>query len=201
VSRSLARSGAVAALLVAALPGDGLARPDDGTRSPSAELRRPDAKPVERAPLRTPRRPAVVWRESRPLGVPWAGRLVGGVRLPRAGTDFYTWNPVHRRSPNPGWRRYGSERLVRVVLHIVAAHRRAHPQAPRVGVGDLSRTHGGDFGPRWGGIGHSSHQNGLDVDVYYPRRDGRERPPDHPGQIDRRLAQDLVDRILRAGPV
>ena len=44
-------------------------------------------------------------------------------------------------------------------------------------VGDLSRRHGGDFGPRFGYIGHASHQNGLDVDVYYPRADGRELAP------------------------
>ena len=46
---------------------------------------------------------------------------------------------------------------------------------------------------------HASHQNGLDVDVYYPRRDRKERPPRRVGQIDRRLAQDLVDRFVRAG--
>ena len=44
-------------------------------------------------------------------------------------------------------------------------------------VGDLSRPHGGDFGPRFGYIGHASHQNGLDADVYYPRADGTERAP------------------------
>jgi murein endopeptidase len=44
-----------------------------------------------------------------------------------------------------------------------------------------------------------SHQNGLDVDVYFPRLDRRERPPDRPEQIDRRLAQDLVDRFVAAG--
>jgi hypothetical protein len=68
-----------------------------------------------------------------------------------------------------------------------------------VGVGDLSRPRGGDFGARFGGIGHASHQNGLDVDVYYPRRDRRERPPRVPAQIDRRLAQELVDRFVAAG--
>ncbi|MBD0329274.1 MAG: penicillin-insensitive murein endopeptidase [Thermoleophilia bacterium] len=188
---------AVAAVLVA-VPGNADARLDDGTRRPP-EARPAAAEAVDRAPRRAPRRPAVVWRESRPLGVPWAGRLLRGVLLPRDGAHFYTWNPVHRRSPNPAWRRYGTDRLVRLVLAVVAAHRRAHPGAPRVGVGDLSRTHGGDFGPRWGGIGHATHQNGLDVDVYYPRLDRRERPPDHPAEIDRRLAQDLVDRFVRAG--
>ena len=84
---------------------------------------------------------------------------------------------------------------------MLAEHRRAHPEAPRVLVGDLSRPLGGDFGPRYGGLGHASHQNGLDVDVYYPRRDRRERAPRRASQIDVRLAQDLVDRFVRAGAV
>jgi murein endopeptidase len=66
-------------------------------------------------------------------------------------------------------------------------------------IGDLSRPHGGDFGPRFGYIGHASHQNGLDADVYYPRADGRERAPRNAAQIDRRLSQELVDRFVRAG--
>jgi murein endopeptidase len=68
-----------------------------------------------------------------------------------------------------------------------------------VGIGDLSRPRGGDFGPRYGLPGHASHQNGLDVDLYYPRRDGLERAPRGAAGIDRRLSQDLVDRFVRAG--
>jgi len=88
---------------------------------------------------------------------------------------------------------------VRALLAVAAAHRRAHPGAPRLLVGDLSRPGGGPFGPRFGGPGHVSHQNGLDVDVYYPRRDRLEAAPTRVAQIDRRLAQDLVDRFLAAG--
>jgi protein MpaA len=136
---------------------------------------------------------------SRSLGVPWAGQLVGGVQLEPEGEHFFTWDPVRKRSPNRGWRRYGNERLVSTLVAVVSEYAAAHPKAPRVGVADLSRPRGGDFGPRFGGIGHASHQNGLDVDVYYPRRDRRERPPRVPRQIDRRLAQDLVDRFVEAG--
>ena len=66
-------------------------------------------------------------------------------------------------------------------------------------IGDLSRPHGGDFGPQYGYIGHASHQNGLDVDVYYPRADGRELAPRDASEIDRRRSQELVDRFLAAG--
>ena len=46
---------------------------------------------------------------------------------------------------------------------------------------------------------HRSHQNGLDVDVYYPRRDGTLRPPTSGDQIDRTRAQELLDRFLAVG--
>ena len=45
---------------------------------------------------------------------------------------------------------------------------------------------------------HVSHQNGLDVDVYYPRRD-RQLSAHASSQIDRDLAQDLLDRFVAAG--
>ena len=136
---------------------------------------------------------------SRSLGVPWAGRLVGGVPLAAEGEHHFTWDHVRRRSPNRGGRRYGNRRLVATTLQVLAGYAGANPGAPRVGIGDLSRPRGGDFGPRFGGIGHASHQNGLDVDVYYPRRDRRELPPRAPRQIDRRFAQDLLDRFVAAG--
>jgi hypothetical protein len=141
----------------------------------------------------------IVWHQSRAIGLPYAGSLVGGVRLSREGVHFFTWDPVLRRSPDRPWRRYGTDRLVRTILAVIDAYAAAHPHAARVGIGDLSRPHGGDFGPRFGGIGHVSHQNGLDADIYYPRRDRRERAPLTAGQIDHRLAQDLVDRFVRAG--
>ena len=86
-----------------------------------------------------------------------------------------------------------------MLLRVARAHQRAHPSAPRMAIGDISRAHGGDFGPRFGYIGHASHQNGLDADVYYPRADGAERAPRGAGQIDRRLSQELVDRFAAAG--
>jgi hypothetical protein len=146
-------------------------------------------------------RPWVPSRASRALGLPWQGRLGAAVRLTAGGPDHFTWDPVIKRSPNRPWRRWGTARLLRTVYRVLAEHRRANAGAPRVGIGDLSRPRGGDFGPQFGGIGHASHQNGLDVDIYYPRRDHRERAPTRVAQIDRRLAQDLVDRFVEAGAV
>ena len=140
-------------------------------------------------------------RPSLALGVPWDGRLARGVQLVREGPDHVTWDAILERTPNRPWRRWGTARLVRTVLRVLAGYRRAHPGAPRVLVGDLSRPLGGDFGPRFGGRGHASHQNGLDVDVYYPRRDGVERAAMRSGQIDLPLAQALINRFVRAGAV
>jgi murein endopeptidase len=136
---------------------------------------------------------------SRALGSPAAGRLLNGRPLPPAGPGFQTYDPILHRSPNRRWRRFGTERLLATVEHVLAAYARAHPGAPPVLVGDLSRPRGGNFGPRFGGIGHASHQNGLDADVYYPRLDGALRPPRRPRQVDRRAAQELVDAFVAAG--
>lgn len=136
----------------------------------------------------------VAWRGSVALGQPSAGRLVRGVRLPAEGEDFFSWDPLVHRVPNRASRRWGSDRLVRFVLRVIRGYAAAHPGAPRVGIGDLSRRRGGPFGPV-----HVTHQNGLDADVYYPRRDRSERPPLSVSEIDRRLAQDLVDRFVAAG--
>ncbi len=136
----------------------------------------------------------VHWRDSVALGTPSAGRLLRGVRLPVAGEHFFTWDPVLRRSTNREGRRFGTDDVVLTVLRIARSYARAHPNAPRLGIGDLSRRRGGPFGPK-----HVSHQNGLDVDVYYPRLDRRERPPRRVDQIHASLAQDLVDRFVRAG--
>ena len=141
----------------------------------------------------------VDWRESEAIGTYTAGRLEHGVRLPAEGAAFFTWDPVLRRSPNRDWRRWGTDRLVRVLLRVAREHHAAHPHAPRMSIGDLSRPHGGDFGPQFGYIGHASHQNGLDADVYYPRADGRELAPKDASEIDAALSQELVDRFVAAG--
>jgi murein endopeptidase len=167
---------AAAALLVAARPGLAMVAPPDGA-------------------FYTP----VVWHHSAAVGEPWDGRLSRGVQLPAEGPDWFTWDPALNRSPDRGWRRWGTDTLVRTLLNTIAAYRAAHPGVPRVGIGDLSRPHGGPFGAVFGGLGHATHQNGLDADVWYPRTDGRERRPRTVAQVDRRAAQRLVDAFLAAG--
>jgi murein endopeptidase len=143
--------------------------------------------------------PTIAYRESIPVGLWWAGKLRRGVQLPAEGPDWFTWDPVLKRRPDRGWRRWGTDRLVRTLVDVIAEYRLADPLAPRVGIGDLSRRHGGEFGMRFGGLGHMSHQNGLDADVYYPRADGLERRAYLPSQFDQALAQELLDRFVGAG--
>jgi len=138
--------------------------------------------------------PEIEWRQSRAVGAPSAGRLVRGVQLPSAGARYFTWDPLlHRRPDRPG-RRWGTDLLVRKVLRVVSGYAAAHPSAPRLGIGDLSRPRGGPFGPR-----HASHQNGLDADVYYPRRDHRLLAAYKPALIDHALAQRILNRFVDAG--
>ena len=136
---------------------------------------------------------------SRAAGLPWHGRLVDGRQLPLTGPGFATWDPILKRVGNRPWRRWGTDRLLRTLHRVLGAYARRHPDAPPVLVGDLSRPRGGDFGPRFGGIGHASHQNGLDADVYYPRLDRRLRRARRPEQVDRAAAQELVDAFVRRG--
>ena len=145
--------------------------------------------------------PPIAWRHSRALGRPFAGRLARGVQLPAEGRNFWTYDWGLRVSPNRPWRRWGTDRLVRTLLDVIGEYRAAHPEAPRVGIADLSRRHGGSFGKHFGGLGHSSHQNGLDADVLYPRVDGLERRAYVPELVDRELSQDLVARFVGAGAV
>lgn len=140
--------------------------------------------------------PSVEWRDSTALGTPNAGRLVGGVLLPALGPGFYTYDPATQTTPGGSERQWGTDSLVREILALGEWWSRTHPNQPRLGIGDLSRPEGGHFpGP---GVGHASHQNGLDVDIRLPRRDGVEGPATA-GDYDRALTQQLVDRLLAQG--
>ena len=153
-------------------------------------------RPPERTPaaeVEAPEPARVAWRRATSVGLQYAGRLVDGTQLPIEGADWITWNPNTDSSPNLPGRLYGHERTIRAIVNVLAAYRAAHPHAPRVVVGDISFRNGGTMDQ------HASHQNGLDVDIYYPRLDKRLGAPISTRQIDRRLSQDLLDRFVAAG--
>jgi hypothetical protein len=158
-------------------------RADAWRLPPAVTLRPPKAEPF----------PAVRWEPATSNGLPYSGSLSGGTQLPVEGADWVTWNPVADRVPNEPHRLYGNDRVIRKLLQVVGAYRAASPAAPRVVVGDISFRGGGAMEL------HRSHQNGLDVDIYYPRRDGSLRAPTATDQVDTRLSQELVDLFVAAG--
>ncbi|HZO58660.1 MAG TPA: penicillin-insensitive murein endopeptidase [Solirubrobacterales bacterium] len=184
-------------LLLLALLAIGLAACDEGSRKAATPAAVAPGEPDESPESMLAE--AIEWRRSTAVGRTNRGRLLNGVQLPSEGEHFFTWDPIHDRTPNRPWRRHATDRMIRVLLGVLAEFRAANPGAPRIGIGDLSRPQGGNFGERYGPPGHASHQNGLDADVYYPRRDRQERGPANVGQVDRALAQDLVDRFVRSG--
>ena len=133
--------------------------------------------------------------DSRAVGAPWNGHLVCGAQLPVSTAHLMTWDNALQLPFNRPWRRWGTARLVAITERIAADYHARYGR--RIVVGDLSRPRGGHFGREYGGEGHASHQNGLDVDIYYPRRDDAELPPFGLSDVHRRRAQWLVDRAER----
>ena len=184
---------AVPLLILSALvlPAALLASETDDPPAPPAPTATPQPLPPVSEPEPLPR--------SRPAGQPWNGRLVDGIQLPLTGPGFATWDPILKQVGNRPWRRWGTDRLLRTLHRVLGAYAQRNPDAPPVLIGDLSRPRGGDFGPQFGGIGHASHENGLDADVYYPRLDRRLRRAFKPSLVDRAAAQELVDAFVAAG--
>jgi hypothetical protein len=159
----------------------------DVARAATRKAKAASGRALAAAPVR------IEWQQATSIGLPYAGRLVDGTQLPVEGPDWKTWSPVTDSVPNDPWRLHGHQRTIRAIVSVAAAHRAAFPHAPPLLIGDISRRDGGTMDQ------HVSHQNGLDVDVYYPRRDRRPSAPIASSQIDRELAQDLLDRFLAAG--
>lgn len=192
--------GATTLLAIVAVVGAGAPTAPaetDGARRQAREAQQPSpfaGYPFAPRPCDRPIR----FHRSRAVGRPYAGRLVRGVKLPPDGCDFFTWDFPLAAAPNRFWRRWGTDYLVRKVLRVLKRFRETHPDAPRIGVADLSRRRGGIFDERFGGLGHSSHQNGRDIDVLYPRTDRLEQVSTRVREVDRELSQALVRAFLRA---
>ncbi len=179
-----------AAVAVAAGPVDLKAlRESMGVAVPAS-----NAKQVAQSVAREVAAPKIEWNHALSVGLPYGGSLIDGTQLPIDGPDWVTWDPVTDSVPNAPKRLYGNDRTIHAIVSISAAYRAANPGAARIVVGDISREGGGPMTDE-----HVSHQNGLDVDVYYPRLDGKLLAPAATDEIDRRLAQDLVDRFVAAG--
>jgi Penicillin-insensitive murein endopeptidase len=159
-----------------------------GAAYASTSLARPERRASTARPVQ------IHWHDATSVGLPWNGHLVDGTQLPVTGPNWVSWDPVTSTVPNQPVRLYGNQRTIHAIVAVTAAYRAAHPHAPRVVVGDISREGVGPMTDE-----HVSHQNGLDVDIYLPRLDHRLSAPTETGQIDYPLAQDLVNRFVAAG--
>ena len=130
---------------------------------------------------------------SHSIGSPGAGRLEHGVLFPATGPDHFAWNFREQRIGGSARTRWGNCRVVGAVLRGLAGYRRRNREAPPVAVGDLSLRHGGEID------GHSTHENGRQIDLYFPRRDRRLREPRTVAQVDLRQTRELVRAMLDAG--
>ena len=97
------------------------------------------------------------------LGASNAGTLLNPVELPLVGDGYWIPRSWVRRGS-----RYGTDELVRLVVHVGREIARVYPDSA-FGVADLSPKSGGPS------IWHRSHQNGLDVDLLFFAADRRGR--------------------------
>ena len=124
-------------------------------------------------------------------GSPINGWLEGGINLTDAGRGYYHYygsDPVDTDD-------WGTLALINMVEGGGRDWRERYP-TPRSGIGDMSLQNGGIWLP------HSSHQNGLDVDIRYVRNDGQELPlniTDHPEDYDTLATVDLMNSLFQNG--
>jgi penicillin-insensitive murein endopeptidase len=125
--------------------------------------------------------PVGIWAKTHPsragaVGHYSRGALRNGIPMPLSGSDHYLLFPA-KCSGHAN--HYGHKTVVAATRAAAGRVRKAYPKAPRIPVGDLSHRRGGPI-PH-----HLSHQNGLDVDVYFLRRQAI-RPCAEPPSYERR---------------
>ena len=152
--------------------------------------------------------PTIEWRHATSVGLPYGGR--SGRRHPAPRRRARTGSPGTRSPTASRTSRTGSTATSTRSARSSPCSRPTAPRnpgAPRVVVGDISFEGGGPMTDE-----HVSHQNGLDVDIYYPRLDGQlrapvatrpDRPPARPGSprpLRRRRSADGLRRLLDRPP-
>jgi hypothetical protein len=126
-------------------------------------------------------------------GTPTSGSLEGGINLPDEGEGYYHY--------------YGSDPIdtddwgTLALINIIEGGGRSWWEwhvTPRAGFGDMSLQNGGNWPP------HTSHQNGLDVDVRYVRNDGEEASINIATQqelYDSHATADLMNCLIQNGNI
>ena len=107
--------------------------------------------------------------------------------MPSAGLGFECYGILEKR--------FGRLEVIQALKHVCSQWANAFPNGPRIGIGNISLAEGGPMPP------HSSHQQGVDVDLA-PIASTEEEIPltwDHP-KYSRQRTQQLVD-LLRNNPI
>ncbi len=104
------------------------------------------------------------------------GSLENGLRIANFGYGYYdkNWDDTY---PNPyvhDEHNSGTLELINILEKVARQWRESHPQGPRMGIGDLSLTVGGNTSD------HRTHENGRDVDIRYTRVDNAGVPDERP---------------------
>lgn len=93
------------------------------------------------------------------------GSLLDALRFADDGHGFL-------KIQRPRSRGYATFDLIEVVTRVAAGMAGYYPLSERVQIGDVASVHGGRL------ASHASHQNGLDADIVYFRKDRREQDPE-----------------------
>jgi penicillin-insensitive murein endopeptidase len=151
VNRSSSLAGTLVFLLAAASTATTIAGPDGG--SADAGAAQPDGGVQQGFDPRWSQISSPSPGPARAIGLPGAGCLQGARPLSRRNPNYVLVHPERNRA-------YGHPDLI-AYLRELAAGARKHKLGPLY-IGDLGQPCGGPTP-----TGHRSHQNGLDVDVWY----------------------------------
>ncbi len=162
---------------------------------------------------------AVVAAPPQSIGSFNGGRLEGGQRFADEGADHYLVYPAacyreaYLRGYYPSLERADNNvahpAVRQAVLDALAEARARHPEMPKIPLGESSNAAGGEI------FRHISHQNGLDVDIYFPWAAGRTmctlEPPSAelktdagwtvPATFDRRWSWAIAERFAARADV
>lgn len=91
--------------------------------------------------------------------------------------------------------KYSGNKIRDVLYSLAEVWHSSNPDGPRIQINVISAQEGGD-------IGHSSHQNVLDFDIRYVRKDSTEGPLQLPSSnYDQTRTQDLIDLFIDTGKI
>lgn len=126
-----------------------------------------------------------------PHGRPNSGRITGALNLPDTGRGYLHFLGTDREDTDD----WGT---LETLTCIESVGRRLRSRNILLNIGDISLRGGGRFPP------HASHQNGLDIDLRYIRKDRQSRPLDlrfEPQAYDASATKRVIDTFLEVCPV